>query len=889
MTVLPDNSLDNAPMESSVLVLYAPRVPRGTQPVVGGQCGVPLHIYDLEPMGLEVTVDPYLGQQPGDKVALNLNGQPDIVSKQTQSENDTVTLYLPKKLLFPDFVNRLTFTVTRGSQNMGTSEPLEVLYNAIRPGKEDTDPGVEGHSRLVLLLPDAIKNGVAPDFPVAGAQVCVSYPYCRAYDVIRLNCNGHIVVHTVTLSEAPLPGSDTPVTVCFTVTRADLASGGDSSEFVFSVTITDQLGNSPTPQSPWSAKQLVDVDLAGTRLPAPILREIQNDQTDDPSIIDRDKLAGNPLLVIVLTGDSRFRSGDLIEATYTATIPGQPDLLVIVTGTVETDEFGQKKPCILQVANDKVITNSAVKVAFTLERGGSVIASSKIATAQVIGSDTIALDPPVPAANPVDPLAYPQGMSVQVGYLGSLSGDQAQLIQLDPSPQTFPVLALDTNHQATFNLDARFLGAWHGKSTQFAWALIRDGKEIARSGPLVLSVNRIANGDTRFPTPVIAGQVGQELDVTNLVVTDLLSIAQWLLQAAGQYVWLRYDGFNSSGVPIFFDDLKGEPHNEAQGLTRPIGQALVDWLKALKHGTAVTITFRVNFARNSDLAMAVAFPVRTYTVKVAVELGPEIYSIKDSNGVEIPNGTYTFDTKVTIKGTEKVGRDVEVFDNAISKGIATATSGIWTKEVSDLTLERHSFKAVARYGDNQSTQPWDILVTSKLEIDNSRMSLIGWAYKEAPWTPRHDFSGNTEVRHASGGTPPYKYTSADERIARVSDVGKVEGVGWGTTMIAVEDASGQKISYEVYVYGTYKLYLSSRPMTYEEGCYWRQSLGSLNFNEQQSALLWAMYSMGFTTNVRTVAGANQYGDIQRTRSGAAAYGLPTDALPTLALVAITVK
>lgn len=621
MTVQPGNSLDDAPRESSVSVPYAPRVPRGTQPVVGGQCGVPLHIYDLETMGLEVSVDPYLGQQPGDKVALNLNGQPDIVSKLTQSENDTVTLYLPKKLLFPDFVNRLTFTVTRGSQNMGTSEPLEVLYNAIRPGKEDTDPGVEGHSRLELLLPDTIKNGVGPDFPVAGAQICVSYPYCRAYDVIRLNCNGHDVFHTVTASEAPLPGSETPVTVCFTVTRADLASGGDSSEFVFSYTVIDQLGNGPDPDSPWSASQIVDVDLAGTRLPTPILREIQNDPTDDPSIVDRDKLAGNPLLLIVVTADSRFQAGDLIEATYTAAIPGQLDVVVIVTGNVETDEFGQKKPCILQVANDKVITNSAVKVAFTLKRGGMVIASSKTATAQVIGSDTIPLDPPFPAANPVDPLAYPQGMTIQVAFAASQPGDQARLIVVNmQDPPMFSDLPLDANHQATFNLQAQFLGAWHGTAVQFVWALIRGSKEIARSGPLVLNVSRISNGDTRFPTPAIAGQLGQELDVTKLVVTDQLSIAQWLLQQAGQCVWLRYDGFNSSGAPIFFDDLNGEPHNDAQGLTRPLGQRLVDWLKAFKHGTTVTITFRVNFARNSDLAMSVAFPVRTYMVKSVSDL-----------------------------------------------------------------------------------------------------------------------------------------------------------------------------------------------------------------------------------------------------------------------------
>ena len=140
---------------------------------------------------------------------------------------------------------------------------------------------------------------------------------------------------------------------------------------------------------------------------------------------------------------------------------------------------------------------SAVTMVYTLKRGGTVIASSATAKAQVIGESTITLNPPVPVANPVDALAHPDGLLVQVGYPASLSGDEGQLILLTPSSQSFafPLLPLDPDHQANFTLDAAFLGAWHGKVPQFVWALIRGGKEIVRSGPLVLKVNRIADGD----------------------------------------------------------------------------------------------------------------------------------------------------------------------------------------------------------------------------------------------------------------------------------------------------------------------------------------------------------------------------------------------------------
>jgi hypothetical protein len=265
----------------------------------------------------------------------------------------------------------------------------------------------------------------------------------------------------------------------------------------------------------------------------------------------------------------------------------------------------------------------------------------------------LTLDPPVPAANPVDPLAYPLGMPIQVAYLASSFGDHAQLIQLGPLPQTFPKLPLDSNHQANFNLDARFLGAWHGKTAEFVWALIRGNEEIARSGPLVLNVNRIADGDSRLPTPIIVGQTGAELDVNKLVAGDTLSIAPWLLQVAGRYVWLRFSGFNNSGAPVFIDVIDGVPHNETQGLTRPIEQALVDWFKTLKQGTAATITFRVDYSGLRDLLTAVAFPVRTYTVKAAPDI-PEL--IVDTSLLSLKGENYTFRYEVAVyTGDDAVG------------------------------------------------------------------------------------------------------------------------------------------------------------------------------------------------------------------------------------------
>lgn len=387
------------PPEQVVLALDLPEVLNSTQQVEGADRGVPLAIYDFvdDGKGATVIVPPPLSgtMDPGDVINLWLVRDVAFLDyKIVIDPNATTTLRIPNGRLHPDRINELYYTITRSSQNIGTSKPpLTLLYNKIPPGLKDNSPGDGEHSELALLLPDAIRNGVDPDF--VSAQVCLSYPYCRAYDTITFKCNGELMTYEVNKDEAPQPpdpGSSIPTTVCFTVTRAFLESGRISSnKLTFSYTVTDQLGNTPDTAAVWSALQTVDEDLAGTRLLAPILREIQNDPTDEPGIIDLKKLGRNPLLVIVLTDDARFQQGDTINATYTAKVDGQPDVVVPATGAVEADEFGQKRPCVLQIANDKVLAHSTVTASFQLERSGSVVATSRTAMAQVIGEAVIDL------------------------------------------------------------------------------------------------------------------------------------------------------------------------------------------------------------------------------------------------------------------------------------------------------------------------------------------------------------------------------------------------------------------------------------------------------------------------------------------------------------------
>jgi hypothetical protein len=653
--------------DNVVLALDLPRVLGATRPVTGANIGVSLVIYDLviDGGGATVEVDPALSGtiKPGDVKRLWLVGETTFLdSKIIVDVNAVTTLRIPKGRLHPDRINELFYTITRGSQNIGTSTPpLTMLYNKIRPGLKDINPEIDGHSELALLLPDAIKNGVGADF--VSAQVCVSYPYCRAYDKISLKCNGELMTYDVSKNEAPEPpdpGSAIPTKVCFTVTRAYLdRAKRPSQKLDFSYTVTDQLGNTPDTDAVWSASQTVDEDLDGTRLMAAILREKENDPTDESGIIDLAKLGKNPLLLIVLTADNRFRVGDTIIATYTAKIEGQPDVVVTVSGIVEADEFGQKKPCILQVANDKVIAGSTVTVAYELLRGGVLIGTSRVAAARVMGEGLPELKPPrfqksVNGVLDSLDLANLQGANGQVEVPGYRTGDKVQLI-VEGAPgagsPTFEPQPLNTNSRANFPLNSAFIAANMGKTVKFFYWLFRDGKSF-ESQPLSASVSKIPDNHPSLPILAIDGAVGDDLDVTQLAPDAQLRVAAWPHQVARQWVSLRYDGVDVGGNPVFLEDLKGE-HNTLPGLIRPVA---ITWLKTLKDRSELKISLKVGFDGADNPLSLVSFSSRIFTVKV----GPIILSenfddqptklITVGQKIELPSMVITFLSGLGIVG-----------------------------------------------------------------------------------------------------------------------------------------------------------------------------------------------------------------------------------------------
>jgi hypothetical protein len=363
--------------------LYAPQLPDSNTSVAGADCGIAKAFYELRPNGATVIINPVLAQRPLDTFSIHVNGVMRVDSQQAQSTDDAVTLHIPKNLLRsdPGFVNELSYTVTRTTGAEETYEPpLTILYNAIRPGMEDKN-GDEGHSELELGLPrDVLEDGIDADRAAQGVQVWFSYPYCRPYDRIVLNCNGHDVEWEVHPDEAPATPTSTPTRIGRLLEKADLEAAGDHPQFSFTYTVFDQIGNGADLNSPWSAAIRVVVDLKGTRMAAPDIAEDPDDPHDAPDTIDLNKLGNKDLTIQVHVLEPLWATNDTVRVKYTATPGSGP----VVAHTV--DQLVGRLPFVhrLMIPNAKVIGDSVVAVLYEQIRGGIVIATSKVARARVI-------------------------------------------------------------------------------------------------------------------------------------------------------------------------------------------------------------------------------------------------------------------------------------------------------------------------------------------------------------------------------------------------------------------------------------------------------------------------------------------------------------------------
>lgn len=370
--------------------LYPARILRGTDDVISDQPppagvpvqGVPLEIFEnvlrngtLAP-AVKVRVDPPLDPEEYVEMTLWLNG---VRIGNAPVGDKSIDFDMFQSGLRDGITNVIQYKLKRHSGNESESTELWALYSATLPGGNDV-PGNGEHPGLGISLPAEWGDPANIDKDKIDKKVplTLAYSHMKAHDKVTVEIGNERFDYTVK------PG-EVGASFVALIDREQFELVGSQDNCPFRYTVVDQLLNAAHKRR-WSKIIRANVDVDGVTLGKPILREILNDSEDVATEIDLGKLASNELLVVVLTSPGEFKKDDKIKAEYIAKLEGHPDVVEKMEGTVEADEFGEKKRCILKVPNAKVIAGSSVTVTYALFTSNNVpVGKSEVATAIVVG------------------------------------------------------------------------------------------------------------------------------------------------------------------------------------------------------------------------------------------------------------------------------------------------------------------------------------------------------------------------------------------------------------------------------------------------------------------------------------------------------------------------
>ena len=293
---------------------------------------------------------------------------------EEDEENQAIEGTLDPSKIQPGKVSSVLYDVRRaGSSSSEPSVQNKVLVKLNRPGGLHNDSTGPGHSELHFDLPPG-----AIGLPEAqnGVPIKVSYPNIRKNDTVVIGW-GNQRRYFIVSQEQALNGSLEVI-----IDKETIEAAGDG-EIGVVYQVVDVVGNYPDPRAHWSKVKYAEVDLAGNKLPIPVVINPDPNATDH-HVIDLNKLLENNLEVLVNTFGGQFQTNDTIILTWHGT-PAQGSPIIYISEPIPVRQIGV--PVMFEVSNSKVtaIAQGFASVSYTLKREGANERPSKAANVSVIG------------------------------------------------------------------------------------------------------------------------------------------------------------------------------------------------------------------------------------------------------------------------------------------------------------------------------------------------------------------------------------------------------------------------------------------------------------------------------------------------------------------------
>jgi hypothetical protein len=258
----------------------------------------------------------------------------------------------------------------------------------------------------------------------------------------------------------------------------------------------------------------------------------------------------------------------------------------------------------------------------------------------------------------------------------------------DPDLSSHPISGDEANDKKPidFIVSGTHLKAIEGGTLQLYFILskVASRRESARAATL-----RVGKPVTELPKPEVAAV--QNGAIVPPYVATTLTVPAYSAMATGDEVHYLWKG----------------------SIAGPVGDSIEIAPSTVNKDVSFTINVE-NISGNAGGTVEVWYWVKraasehqSYSEKLVFSIGqpvvldpPEIDSVTDSKGKEIPDNGSTTDTSVTLRGTAAPNLGLEVFDGATSQGNPVVdANGEWVFGISGLAVTSHAMKAKALYGD----------------------------------------------------------------------------------------------------------------------------------------------------------------------------------------------
>ncbi|WP_447784130.1 Ig-like domain-containing protein [Pseudomonas germanica] len=714
--------------EISVLSLLDPEIPGGRL-LDDGTWGVNLAAAQLNypDKGLKIQVPAWNNMSKSDNCKVYVGNT--MVAQKTITEDievdKHVTLFVaPERLLSGDW--ELSYQIKRFGQNFEQGPTIKFVVKLELPGGQDLNPDY-GHSELTMAFdpPDVVRDGVDKATAEKGVLIYAKpkpgdgwlYRNCAVGDVLILAWAGKTVESEPVTQEQIDDPEGNPIVVL--ADKATILSAGDSDGVSVSYKIRDRVYNE---SEDWCEAVRIVVDTQGLRLGAPILKQA------DGLVVNLEELGEKrPQVEVWAEDDNIFKKNDEIYLSVFGTDDEGKEISELVIQRIESTP-----PVRVSIEHNnstlRALAKRTVVYAYHVRRGGVVVdnSRSKSRAYSVIGEPTRlaapiaidqisgALDPDAPEYRiciPYDPLITADN-AIELKWFGTRS----EFTTYDPELEWYFPSQDEANDPAGFIIT---VAGEHGKTLEggtlrLSYNLLSDeNSTITRRASLHASLLNIGEAQRELVKPIVLGEKDGVLEPKDLPGGASKITLPRPAAVPSQAGDIKTYSLIIEGNEPVTDSKTLNALSKDKDVVFPLNAAFVAQHIEPNRGKKVQVHYEIFRAASNTTSYS---NVLEFVIGEPVTLDPPtIDSVKGSpSGKDIVEGGTTVETSVVLSGTAAKGKNVEIRDGATVKDQVTAdpVSGIWTYTVPGLSVAKHSFSAIGKYGAEPTSAAYTLTVTA---------------------------------------------------------------------------------------------------------------------------------------------------------------------------------